>query len=237
MPLIEVENVRKVYKMDGVEFEALKGVSFTVEKEEFVIIMGPSGSGKSALMHILGALDVPTSGKYILNGKDITSMTRDELARVRNTNIGFIFQGFNLLPRMSALENVELPMLYAGLPAGERRAKAKQSLDLVGLLEWAGHRPNQLSGGQQQRVAIARALVNDAPLLLADEPTGNLDSKTGVQVMETLTYLNSERGITIVLVTHDSGIARYGKRIVRVLDGMISSDMPKEEAEEQVTMG
>lgn len=237
MPLIEVENVRKVYKMDGVEFEALKGVSFTVEKEEFVIIMGPSGSGKSALMHILGALDVPTSGKYILNGKDITSMTRDELARVRNTNIGFIFQGFNLLPRMSALENVELPMLYAGLPAGERRAKAKQSLDLAGLLEWADHRPNQLSGGQQQRVAIARALVNDAPLLLADEPTGNLDSKTGVQVMETLTYLNSERGITIVLVTHDSGIARYGKRIVRVLDGMISSDMPKEEAEEQVTMG
>ena len=237
MPLIEVENVRKVYKMDGVEFEALKGVSFTVEKEEFVIIMGPSGSGKSTLMHILGALDVPTSGKYILNGKDITSMTRDELARVRNKNIGFIFQGFNLLPRMSALENVELPMLYAGLPAGERRAKAKQSLDLVGLLEWADHRPNQLSGGQQQRVAIARALVNDAPLLLADEPTGNLDSKTGVQVMETLTYLNSERGITIVLVTHDSGIARYGKRIVRVLDGMISSDMPKEEAEEQVTMG
>ncbi|HPT64269.1 MAG TPA: ABC transporter ATP-binding protein [Acetomicrobium sp.] len=237
MPLIEVENVRKVYKMDGVEFEALKGVSFTVEKEEFVIIMGPSGSGKSTLMHILGALDVPTSGKYILNGKDITSMTRDELARVRNKNIGFIFQGFNLLPRMSALENVELPMLYAGLPAGERRAKAKQALDLVGLLEWANHRPNQLSGGQQQRVAIARALVNDAPLLLADEPTGNLDSKTGVQVMETLTYLNSERGITIVLVTHDSGIARYGKRIVRVLDGMISSDMPKEEAEEQVTMG
>ncbi len=237
MPLIEVENVRKVYKMDGVEFEALKGVSFTVEKEEFVIIMGPSGSGKSTLMHILGALDVPTSGKYILNGKDITSMTRDELARVRNKNIGFIFQGFNLLPRMSALENVELPMLYAGLPAGERRAKAKQALDLVGLLEWANHRPNQLSGGQQQRVAIARALVNDAPLLLADEPTGNLDSKTGVQVMETLTYLNSERGITIVLVTHDSGIARYGKRIVRVLDGMISSDTPKEEAEEQVTMG
>ncbi len=237
MPLIEVENVRKVYKMDGVEFEALKGVSFTVEKEEFVIIMGPSGSGKSTLMHILGALDVPTSGKYILNGKDITSMTRDELARVRNKNIGFIFQGFNLLPRMSALENVELPMLYAGLPAGERRAKAKQALDLVGLLEWADHRPNQLSGGQQQRVAIARALVNDAPLLLADEPTGNLDSKTGVQVMETLTYLNSERGITIVLVTHDSGIARYGKRIVRVLDGMISSDTPKEEAEEQVTMG
>ena len=162
----------------------------------------------------------------------ITSMTKDELARVRNKNIGFIFQGFNLLPRMSALENVELPMLYAGLPAGERRAKARQALDLVGLLEWADHRPNQLSGGQQQRVAIARALVNDAPLLLADEPTGNLDSKTGVQVMETLKVLNENRGITIVLVTHDSGIARYGKRIVRVLDGMISSDTP----EEQVTI-
>ena len=236
MPLIEVENVRKVYKMDGVEFEALRGVSFTVEKEEFVIIMGPSGSGKSTLMHILGALDVPTSGKYILNGKDITSMTKDELARVRNKNIGFIFQGFNLLPRMSALENVELPMLYAGLPAGERRAKARQALDLVGLLEWADHRPNQLSGGQQQRVAIARALVNDAPLLLADEPTGNLDSKTGVQVMETLKVLNENRGITIVLVTHDSGIARYGKRIMGVLDGLISSDESKEDEEKQVAV-
>ncbi|HHV52053.1 MAG: ABC transporter ATP-binding protein [Synergistota bacterium] len=236
MPLIEVENVRKVYRMDGVEFEALKGVSFTVEKGEFVIIMGPSGSGKSTLMHILGALDVSTSGRYVLNGKDITSMTRDELARVRNKNIGFIFQGFNLLPRMSALENVELPMLYAGLPAGGRMAKARQALDLVGLLEWADHRPNQLSGGQQQRVAIARALVNDAPLLLADEPTGNLDSKTGVQVMETLKVLNENRGITIVLVTHDSGIARYGKRIMGVLDGLISSDESKEDEEKQVAV-
>jgi len=236
MPLIEVENVRKVYRMDGVEFEALKGVSFTVEKGEFVIIMGPSGSGKSTLMHILGALDVSTSGRYVLNGKDITSMTRDELARVRNKNIGFIFQGFNLLPRMSALENVELPMLYAGLPAGGRMAKARQALDLVGLLEWADHRPNQLSGGQQQRVAIARALVNDAPLLLADEPTGNLDSKTGVQVMETLKVLNENRGITIVLVTHDSGIARYGKRIMGVLDGLISSDELKEDEEKQVAV-
>ena len=236
MPLIEVENVRKVYRMDGVEFEALKGVSFTVEKGEFVIIMGPSGSGKSTLMHILGALDVSTSGRYVLNGKDITSMTRDELARVRNKNIGFIFQGFNLLPRMSALENVELPMLYAGLPAGGRMAKARQALDLVGLLEWADHRPNQLSGGQQQRVAIARALVNDAPLLVADEPTGNLDSKTGVQVMETLKVLNENRGITIVLVTHDSGIARYGKRIMGVLDGLISSDESKEDEEKQVAV-
>jgi len=236
MPLIEVENVRKVYKMDGVEFEALRGVSFTVEKEEFVIIMGPSGSGKSTLMHILGALDVPTSGRYVLDGKEIANMTRDELAHVRNRNIGFVFQGFNLLPRMNAMENVELPMLYAGVSPKERKAKANQALELVGLLEWAYHRPNQLSGGQQQRVAIARALVNDAPLLLADEPTGNLDSKTGVQVMETLTYLNSSRGITVVLVTHDSNIARYGKRIIRVLDGLISSDESEEKEEKQVAV-
>ncbi len=232
MALIEVKDVRKVYRMDGVEFEALKGVSFSVDKGEFVIIMGPSGSGKSTLMHILGALDVPTSGSYLLDGREITDMTRDELARVRNAKIGFVFQGFNLLPRMNAMENVELPMLYAGLPAAERKRKAEEALELVGLLDWADHRPNQLSGGQQQRVAIARALVNDAPLLLADEPTGNLDSKTGVQVMETLKVLNENRGITIVLVTHDSGIARYGKRIVRMLDGMISSDTP----EEQVTI-
>jgi len=234
MPLIEVENVRKVYRMDGVEFEALKGVSFTVDKGEFVIIMGPSGSGKSTIMHILGALDVPASGRYVLDGKEIANMTRDELARVRNKNIGFIFQGFNLLPRMNAIENVELPMLYAGMLAKERKAKAKQALELVGLLEWAYHRPNQMSGGQQQRVAIARALVNDAPLLLADEPTGSLDSKTGAQVMEMLQNLNATRGITIVLVTHDSNIARYGRRIIRVLDGLISSDESEEKEEKQV---
>ena len=236
MPLIEVEDVRKVYRMDGVEFEALKGVSFTVDKGEFVIIMGPSGSGKSTIMHILGALDVPTSGRYVLDGKEIANMTRDELAHVRNKNIGFIFQGFNLLPRMNAMENVELPMLYAGMPARERKAKAKEALELVGLLEWAYHRPNQMSGGQQQRVAIARALVNDAPLLLADEPTGSLDSKTGAQVMEMLQNLNATRGITIVLVTHDSNIAKYGKRIIRVLDGLISSDESEEKEEKQVAV-
>lgn len=236
MPLIEVENVRKVYRMDGVEFEALKGVSFTVDKGEFVIIMGPSGSGKSTIMHILGALDVPTSGRYVLDGKEIANMTRDELAHVRNKNIGFVFQGFNLLPRMNAMENVELPMLYAGMPARERKAKAKEALELVGLLEWAYHRPNQMSGGQQQRVAIARALVNDAPLLLADEPTGSLDSKTGAQVMEMLQNLNATRGITIVLVTHDSNIAKYGKRIIRVLDGLISSDESEEKEEKQVAV-
>lgn len=236
MPLIEVEEVRKVYRMDGVEFEALKGVSFTVDKGEFVIIMGPSGSGKSTIMHILGALDVPTSGRYVLDGKEIANMTRDELAHVRNRNIGFVFQGFNLLPRMNAMENVELPMLYAGVPPKERKAKANQALELVGLLEWAYHRPNQMSGGQQQRVAIARALVNDAPLLLADEPTGSLDSKTGAQVMEMLQSLNETRGITVVLVTHDSNIAKYGKRIIRVLDGLISSDESEEKEEKQVAL-
>lgn len=236
MPLIEVEEVRKVYRMDGVEFEALKGVSFTVDKGEFVIIMGPSGSGKSTIMHILGALDVPTSGRYVLDGKEIANMTRDELAHVRNRNIGFVFQGFNLLPRMNAMENVELPMLYAGVPPKERKAKANQALELVGLLEWAYHRPNQMSGGQQQRVAIARALVNDAPLLLADEPTGSLDSKTGAQVMEMLQSLNETRGITVVLVTHDSNIAKYGKRIIRVLDGLISSDESEEKEEKQVAV-
>jgi len=236
MPLIEVEEVRKVYRMDGVEFEALKGVSFTVDKGEFVIIMGPSGSGKSTIMHILGALDVPTSGRYVLDGKEIANMTRDELAHVRNRNIGFVFQGFNLLPRMNAMENVELPMLYAGVPPKERKAKANQALELVGLLEWAHHRPNQMSGGQQQRVAIARALVNDAPLLLADEPTGSLDSKAGAQVMEMLQSLNETRGITVVLVTHDSNIAKYGKRIIRVLDGLISSDESEEKEEKQVAL-
>jgi len=236
MPLIEVEDVRKVYRMDGVEFEALKGVSFTVDKGEFVIIMGPSGSGKSTIMHILGALDVPTSGRYVLDGKEIANMTRDELAHVRNRNIGFVFQGFNLLPRMNAMENVELPMLYAGVSPKERKAKANQALELVGLLEWAYHRPNQMSGGQQQRVAIARALVNDAPLLLADEPTGSLDSKTGAQVMEMLQSLNETRGITVVLVTHDSNIAKYGKRIIRVLDGLISSDESEEKEEKQVAV-
>ena len=234
MALIEVKDVRKVYRMDGVEFEALKGVSFSIEKGEFVIIMGPSGSGKSTLMHILGALDVPTSGSYLLDGREITDMTRDELARVRNAKIGFVFQGFNLLPRMNAMENVELPMLYAGLPAAERKRKAEEALELVGLLDWADHRPNQLSGGQQQRVAIARALVNDAPLLLADEPTGSLDSKTGAQVMEMLVSLNEKRGITVVLVTHDSNIASYGKRVIGVLDGLISSDGSKEKVESRV---
>jgi putative ABC transport system ATP-binding protein len=224
MALIEAEGVRKVYRMDGVTVEALKGVSFGINKGEFVAIMGPSGSGKSTLMHILGCLDVPTSGRYLLDGVDVGSLSRDGLAGIRNRKIGFVFQGFNLLQRMSALENVELPMLYGGVPSKERVEKALAALKTVGLEERKDHRPNQLSGGQQQRVAIARALVNDPPLILADEPTGNLDTKTSVEVMELLVSLNEEHGKTIVLVTHEPDIASFSKRIIRVLDGSISSD-------------
>jgi len=224
MALIEVEKVCRVYRMDGVTVNALNEVSFGINEGEFVAIMGPSGSGKSTLMYILGCLDVPTSGRYRLDGVDVGSLSRDGLAGIRNRKIGFVFQGFNLLQRMSALENVELPMLYSGVPSKERLERALAALKMVGLEERKDHRPNQLSGGQQQRVAIARALVNDPPLILADEPTGNLDTKTSKEVMELLVSLNEEHDKTIVLVTHEPDIASFGKRIIHVLDGSISSD-------------
>jgi putative ABC transport system ATP-binding protein len=222
--LIELSGIRKTYVLGEIRVEALRGISLAIEAGEFVAIMGPSGSGKSTLMNILGCLDIPTEGVYRLNGSDVSRLDRDELAVIRNRNIGFVFQGFNLLPRTSALENVELPMLYKGLPRQERRRRAAEALERVGLGGRGHHQPHQLSGGQQQRVAIARALVNESPLLLADEPTGNLDSKTSVEIMDVLTGLNRSAGITIVLVTHEPDIARFSRRLIQVRDGLVVSD-------------
>jgi putative ABC transport system ATP-binding protein len=224
MGIIEAEEITKVYSLGDVDVHALRGVSLTIEKGDFVSIMGPSGSGKSTFMNILGCLDKPTSGKYFLEATDIVSLDRDELAAIRNKKIGFVFQGFNLLPRTSALENVELPLLYDGFPVKERRERALEALKNVGLEGREDHHPNQLSGGQQQRVAIARALVNDAPIILADEPTGNLDTRTSAEIMELFVKLNTESSITIILVTHENDIAAYSKRIIRFLDGCIISD-------------
>ncbi|MEK6691835.1 MAG: ABC transporter ATP-binding protein [Nitrospirota bacterium] len=224
MALIEVNDISKVYMMGDVEVNALKGVSKVMEKGEFIAIMGPSGSGKSTFMNILGCLDKPTTGQYLLDGMDVGKSSRDELAEIRNKKIGFVFQTFNLLPRTSATENVELPMLYNGLPAKERREKATEALRIVGLEGRMHHLPSQLSGGQQQRVAIARAMVNDAPIILADEPTGNLDTKTSAEIMELFIKLNSESYITIIVVTHEADIAAYSRRIIRFLDGAIVSD-------------
>src|SRR5262245_11448983 len=235
MALLEVENVRKVYKMGDVEVLALRGVSLQIEAGEFVAIMGASGSGKSTLMSILGGLDRPTDGRYLLDGIDMRSLSRDEMAAVRNRKIGFVFQSFNLLARTSAVENTELPMLYAkGIPSHERRTRALESLERVGLRSRADHRPNQLSGGQQQRVAIARALVNRPSILLADEPTGNLDSKVTAEVMALLQGLN-DAGTTIVFVTHEPDVAQYAKRRVVFKDGEIVTDEPiKDRAVAQV---
>lgn len=225
MALIEVQSLTKIYYLDrNNSVTALDQVSLQIEPREFVAIMGPSGSGKSTFMHILGCLDKPTQGKYFLEGIDVSLFNNDQLAEIRNKKIGFVFQGFNLLPRTSALENVELPMLYNSVPARERKQKASEALALVGLKGKEHHHPNQLSGGEQQRVAIARALVNNAPIILADEPTGNLDTKSSVELMNLFVQLNQESGITIILITHEPDIAQFGKRIIRFRDGKIIAD-------------
>jgi putative ABC transport system ATP-binding protein len=223
--VIAVRDLTKTYDLGELQVHALRGISLEVTRGEFVALTGPSGSGKSTFMHLLGCLDGPTAGQYFLNGNDVSTFSSRELARVRNTEIGFVFQGFNLLSRTSAVENVELPLLYAGrIPASERRERAAEALKAVGLGDRLGHHPNQLSGGQQQRVAIARALVNDPTLLLADEPTGNLDTTTSIEVMGIFQRLNVERGITIVLVTHEVDIAEYGTRVIAFRDGLVRGD-------------
>ena len=227
MALIETENLYKTYDLGESPVHALDGVSLSIEQGEFVAIMGPSGSGKSTFMNVVGCLDKPSSGAYRLDGMDIGTLTSDALADIRSRKIGFVFQVFNLLPRADALENVELPMIYNGIPAAQRRRRALDALKSMGLEGREHHHPNQLSGGQQQRVAIARALVNEAPLILADEPTGNLDTKTSIEIMELFVKLNSESGITVILVTHEPDIAAYSKRIIRFLDGRVISDEAK----------
>ncbi|HUR34570.1 MAG TPA: ABC transporter ATP-binding protein [Vicinamibacterales bacterium] len=229
-PLISLQNLTKTYTVGEVAVHALRGISLDIDPGEFVSIVGPSGSGKSTCMHILGCLDRPTKGRYLLEGKDVSQLSRDELARVRNHKIGFVFQSFNLLPRTSALENVELPMLYTGakVAPAERHKRAKAALASVGLENRMHHFPNQLSGGQQQRVAIARALMTEPPILLADEPTGNLDSRTSVEVMEIFQRLQKERGITVILITHDHDVAEYGSRVVHFKDGHVTTDSKNE---------
>jgi putative ABC transport system ATP-binding protein len=226
-PLITTCDLTKTYHVGDVDVEALRGVSVEVVPGEFVALTGPSGSGKSTFMHLLGCLDRPTAGRYLFNGEDVAELSNHHLARLRNRQIGFIFQGFNLLPRTSALENVELPLVYTGgLSAADRRTRARAALESVGLGTLLRNHPNQMSGGQQQRVAIARALVNNPSLLLADEPTGNLDSRTSIEIMQILQQLNRERGLTVVLVTHERDIAEYATRIIKFVDGRVVSDQP-----------
>jgi putative ABC transport system ATP-binding protein len=227
-PIIELTDVHKVYRTGDVEVHALRGVSLTIRPGEFAAIVGSSGSGKSTLMNLLGCLDQPTRGVYRFEGQDVGRLGRRARARLRNNRLGFVFQGFNLLQRHTALENVELPLLYAGLAPRQRRERARELLDVVGLSDRASHLPNQLSGGQQQRVAIARALVNRPSVLLADEPTGNLDSRTGAEILGEFRRLNVEHGQTIILVTHDPAIAAWAARLVTVRDGLIASDRVQE---------
>src|SRR5262245_50869015 len=226
--VISIKNLVKTYVVGEVEVRALRGVSLDVKRGEFLSVTGPSGSGKSTLMHILGCLDRPTSGEYVLDGRDVSRMSKDQLAEVRNKKIGFVFQGFNLLSRTTALDNVELPLLYGGskIKTAERHRRAKEALTAVGLGTRFDHNPNQLSGGQQQRVAIARALITNPSILLADEPTGNLDTRTSIEVMGIFQRLNIERGITVLLITHEREIAEYGTRIISCRDGHIVSDQP-----------
>src|SRR5213592_1122367 len=224
--VIHLENLRKSYFMGKQALPVLKGISLDIDKNEYVALMGPSGSGKSTLMNILGCLDTPTAGKYILNGQDVSQMEDNTLAEIRNNEIGFVFQQFNLLPRLTALENVALPLIYAGLSKKQRNEKANHVLDLVNLSDRSAHKPNELSGGQSQRVAIARALVNDPAIILADEPTGNLDTKTSYEIMDIFEKINAA-GNTVVLVTHEEDIAHRAKRVIRLRDGLVESDAPK----------
>lgn len=222
-PVIELDDVRKIYQMGSTEVRALDGVTVTIYPNEYVAIMGPSGSGKSTMMNIIGCLDIPTTGAYTLNGNEVGDMDDDELAEARNREIGFIFQTFNLLPRVNCLHNVELPLIYSGLKKAKRREMAERSLAAVGLVDRIDHKPNELSGGERQRVAIARALVNDPSILLADEPTGNLDTKTGEEILNLFEQLHLN-GNTLLVVTHEEYIARHARRIIRLRDGLIESD-------------
>jgi putative ABC transport system ATP-binding protein len=224
MGLITTQDLWKTYVMGSEEIHALRGVSINIDKGEYVAIMGPSGSGKSTLMNLIGCLDTPTKGSYLLNGKEVAAMNDDELARIRNEEIGFVFQTFNLLPRATALHNVELPLVYAGVSGKDRQERARQALEKVELMPRASHKPNELSGGQRQRVAIARALVNNPSILLADEPTGNLDSKTGVEIMAVFKKL-SEAGNTIIVVTHEADIAAHANRVIHIRDGQVEKDV------------